>query len=132
MSVLSARLARLEQKAGSTDQVQEILDGVSIWHVDALHLKLIALIAEASGLPVKDGPTEAMLRSSHLGSREKYEAAIAAIPEGIFERLLSAFIARAGEKDLLDEVLDHRALTLRRSKLTQFFPDEDIIEVAAK
>ena len=86
----------------------------------------------SSGLPVKDGPTEAMLRSSHLGTREKYEAAIAAIPEGIFERLLSAFIARAGEKDLLDEVLDHGALTLRRSKFTQFFPDEDIIEVAAK
>ena len=30
------------------------------------------------------------------------------------------------------DVLDHRALTLRRTKFTQFFPDEDIIEVAAK
>jgi hypothetical protein len=125
-SPLESRLKRLEQKAGSTDQVQQILDSVGMWTADALLLQVIAIIGELDA----GVPTAAMLRTSHIGTREKYEAAIAQIPEGTAERLLSAFIARAGEgTDLLDEVMACRALTLRRNLVTQLFPDEDILEM---
>jgi hypothetical protein len=127
---LEYRLKRLEAAAGQTDPVSAILDEIDIWHVDALLLQVIAIIAEASGELVKGGPTAAMLRTSHIGTREKYEAAIAQIPEGTAGRLLSAFIARAREgTDLLDEVRAYRALTLRRNRFTQLFPDEDILEM---
>jgi hypothetical protein len=133
-SRLANRLRRVEERAGLVDEVEAILNEVNIWHTDALLLQLIAFIedaiAAAAGEHVTGGPSDEMLRTSHLGTRAKYETALAEIPPGTFERLLAAFVARAGADDLHGNVLAQRDLNLRRSLLTRLFPDEDIIGMA--
>jgi hypothetical protein len=127
-SHLESRLKRLEEKAGSTDQVGQILDSVDLWTVDALLLQVIALIGEATGELESGAPTDAMLRTS-IYNRQTYDEAIAKIAPGTIDRLLGAFIANAGEGGLLDEVLACRALRLRWNRFTQLFPDQDITSV---
>jgi hypothetical protein len=94
------RLRKLEALQG--EEVDAILDGLDGYQSEAILLSLIAFaegeIAQASGLPVEDGPSDERLRQTPFsGARARYEQVLASIPPGVPERLMAAIVERAGE-----------------------------------
>jgi hypothetical protein len=89
-SRFETRLKKLEAMKG--DDVDSILDGLSYEQRQAFFILLMALLEGV------EEPSDERLRQSPM-NRARYEQELASIPEGVFERLLAAFIDRVARKE---------------------------------